>query len=157
MINITRPFVIAAVSFLTVCCSHVAAKSSALPNTGSPSGNMGAPLISECITQDDVAGASTKLPSNLQQGQHVIGYVIPKSRVIYNGQELRVKGDGALEFDIPVNAPQILKLQVTPPGQLQGTVEAWVSPATKTTEPTNRLQSTELASGWPPAIQSCTG
>lgn len=155
MINLTRLFVIAAVMFLTVYCSHVAAKSSALTNTGSPSGKMGAPLI-ECITQDDIAGASTKLPSNLQQGQHVIGYVIPKSRVVYNGQELRVKDDGAFEFNIPVNAPQILKLRVTPPGQLPGTVEAWVSPATKATEPTNRLQSTELSSGWPPAMQSCT-
>ena len=157
MINITRLVVIVTVSLLTVCCSHLAVKSSALANAGSPSGNTGAPPISECITPDDIVGASTKLPSNLQQGQHVIGYVIPKSRVVYNGQELRVKGDGAIEFDIPVNAPQILKLQVTPPDQMQGTVEAWVSPATKTTEPTNRLQSAELASGWPSDMQSCSG
>jgi hypothetical protein len=146
MIKLARSVVILTVIFLTVGCSHVATTSSVPTRAALPSWNMETPQL-ECITPDDVAQNSTKLPDQLQQGQHIIAYAVPGSRVIYNGRELAVTPNGRFELDILSNASNLLKLNVFPEGQPPGIARFWVYPASKLSQSTNAVSQSQLASG----------
>lgn len=55
-------------------------------------------------------------PARVQQGAIVIGKVVPKSKVIYEGRTLAVTDYGTVVFGVAPDATGPLHLRVTPPG-----------------------------------------
>ncbi|MDQ2972094.1 MAG: hypothetical protein M3R20_03805 [Pseudomonadota bacterium] len=129
MKTITRSFRSLVIPLLLVACAGTATQQQSNRYSMPPR------AVMECMTPNDIAENSVKLPRGIEQGQLVIGYAVPGSRVGYNDHELSVSNNGAFKFHVPRDAPFVLQLQVTPPGGTEGVV---VRPVTQSRNPNER-------------------
>ena len=87
------------------------------------------------------AADGVEIPSNLQQGQLVIGHAAPDCRIGFNGRDLHVASDGVFVFGLDREAPPTVSLDVDCP---RGTAR------TKTLPVAKREYQIERVEGLPP-------
>ncbi len=82
-----------------------------------------------------------EIPSNLQQGQLVIGHAAPGCRIAFNGRDLHVAQDGVFVFGLDREAPPTVSLSVDCAHGIAGT---------KTLQVAKREYQIERVEGLPP-------